>query len=157
MYRTLFAQKGDSPEQLLERVNKRQSILDLVRINGRTVRRTLDHEDAVKLDEYFTSIREIETSLQREEDWATKPKMEAPFKEPAAELSGEKEIRLTLDMLVLALQTDMTRIASYRLPVCPLITSLGITLSPHTLSHYGSSPSARAASETQDRKRVCRR
>jgi hypothetical protein len=152
LYRTLFAQKGDSPEQLLQRLDNRQSILDLVRIDGSTVRRTLGHEDAVKLDEYFTSIREIETSLQREEQWATKPKMEAPVEEPGAGLTGEKEIRLMLDMLVLALQADMTRIASYRLPVAPLISSLGITLSPHTLSHYGSSDSARAASETRDRK-----
>ena len=152
LYRTLFAQKGDSPEQLLERIDNRQSILDLVRIDSSTVRRTLAHEDAVKLDEYFTSIREIETSLKQEEQWATRPKMDPPFEEPGAGLTGEKEIRLMLDMLVLALQTDMTRIASYRLPVCSLITSLGINLSPHTLSHYGSSPSARAASETRDRK-----
>lgn len=152
LYRTLFAQKGDSPEQLLERLDNRQSILDLVRIDGSAVRRTLAHEDAIKLDEYFTSIREIETSLQRAERWATKPKMAAPFKEPGSDLTGEMEIRLMLDMLILALQTDMTRIASYRLPVAPLITSLGISLSPHTLSHYGSSDSARAASEIRDRK-----
>ena len=152
LYRTLFAQKGDSPEQIQERLDNRQSILDLVRIDGTTVRRTLAHEDAVKLDEYFTSIREIETSLQRAEQWATRPKMEAPFKEPGSDLSGEAEIRLMLDMLVLALQTDMTRIASYRLPVAPLITSLGISLSPHTLSHYGSSTSARTASEQRDQK-----
>lgn len=152
LYRTLFAQKGDSPEQVLQRLDNRKSILDLVRIDGSAVRRTLAHEDAIKLDEYFTSIREIETRLQRAERWATKPKMAAPFKEPGSDLTGEMEIRLMLDMLLLALQTDMTRIASYRLPVAPLITSLGITLSPHTLSHYGSSESARAASETRDQK-----
>ena len=105
----------------------------------------------MKLDEYFTSIREIETSLQRAEQWATVPKMEAPFDEPAS-VTGEKEIRLMLDMLILALQTDMTRVASYRLPVCSLISSLDISLSPHSLSHYGSSPSAREASEKRDQK-----
>jgi hypothetical protein len=151
LYRTLFAQKGDSPEQLLERLDNQQSILDLVRIDGGSIRSTLAAEDRVKLDEYFTSIREIELSLQRTGQWATRPKMDAPFDEPQ-DVPGEKEIRLMLDMLVLALQADMTRIASYRLPVCSLITSLDISLSPHSLSHYGSSPSARAASETRDRK-----
>lgn len=152
LYRTLFAQKGDSPEQLLERIDNRQSILDLVRLDGSTIKRKLGKEDQVKLDEYFTSIREIELGLQREESWAHKPKMDAPFEAPNPELPGEQEIRLMLDMLVLALQTDMTRVATYRLPVCSLITSLGITQSPHSLSHYGFSEDLRAASATRDHK-----
>ena len=118
LYRTLFAQAGDSPEQLLDRLDNRQSVLDLVRIDGGSVKRTLGKEDQVKLDQYFTSIREIERGLERQEQWAHTPKMKAPFEAPDAELPGEKEIRLMLDMLVLALQTDMTRVASYRLPVC---------------------------------------
>ncbi len=152
LYRTLFAQKGDSPAQLLERLDNQQSILDLVRIDGGSIKRILAKEDQLKLDEYFTSIREIELGLQREEDWANKPKMKASFEAPAEGLSGEKEIRLMLDMLVLALQTDMTRVASYRLPVCSLITDLGISLSPHSLSHYGFDDGRRAASEQRDRK-----
>lgn len=152
LYRSLFAQKGDSPERLLERLDNRQSILDLVRINGGSIKRTLAKEDQVKLDEYFTSIREIELGLERQGQWANTPKMEAPFEEPVAQLSGEKEIRLMLDMLVLALQTDMTRVATYRLPVCSLITDLGISLSPHSLSHYGFDDGRRAASELRDRK-----
>ena len=151
LYRTLFGQKGDSPEQLLERLDNRQSILDLVRIDGGNVRRILGREDVVKLDEYFSSIREIELGLQRQEKWANKPKMKAPFEEPQL-IPGEKEIRLMLDMLVLALQTDMTRVASYRLPVSSLITSLGISLSPHSLSHYGFDLERRAASEKRDHK-----
>ena len=152
LYRTLFAQKGDSPEQLLERLDNRQSILDLVRIDGSSVQRTLSKEDQVKLDQYFTSVREIELGLQRQEQWANRPKMEAPMEQPTASLPGEKEIRLMLDMLVLALQTDMTRIASYRLPVCALITDLKISLSPHSLSHYGFDTDRRDASEKRDQK-----
>ena len=152
LYRTLFAQKGDSPEQLLERLDNRQSILDLVRIDGSSVRRILSKEDQVKLDQYFTSVREIELGLQRQEQWANRPKMAAPMEAPAGQLTGEKEIRLMLDMLVLALQTDMTRIASYRLPVCSLITDLKISLSPHSLSHYGFDTDRRAASEKRDQK-----
>ena len=57
-----------------------------------------------------------------------------------------------LDMLVLALQTDMTRVATYRLPVCSLITSLGISLSPHSLSHYGFMDDRRTASQKRDQK-----
>ncbi len=152
LYKTLFAQKGDSPEQLLARLNNKQSILDLVAIDGGSVKRTLAKEDQLKLDEYFTSVREIELSLERQTEWAYKPKMEAPFESPDLNLAGEKEIRLMLEMLVLALQSDMTRVATYRLPVCSLISDLGISLSPHSLSHYGFDDDRRAASEKRDQK-----
>jgi len=152
LYRTLFAQEGDSPKQLLDRLDNRQSILDLVRLDGSSVKRTLAKEDQVKLDEYFASIRDIELGLQREESWAQRPKMNAPFEAPAEGLTGENEIKLMLDMLVLALQTDITRVASYRLPVSSLITNLGISLSPHSLSHYGFDDERRAQSEKRDRK-----
>lgn len=152
LYRTLFAQKGDSPERLLERLDNKQSILDLVRIDGGSIKRTLSKEDQVKLDEYFTSVRDIELGLVRQEKWANIPKSKAPFAEPGTGLGGDQEIRLMLDMLILALQSDMTRVASYRLPVCSLINSLDISLSPHTLSHYGFSDDRRAASEKRDRK-----
>jgi hypothetical protein len=152
LYRTLFAQPGDSPEALLARLDNRQSILDVVRLNGSEVRGRLSKEDQEKVDEYFTSVREIELGLQRQVKWADVPKMKAPFDAPAAALRGDKEIRLMLDMLVLAMQTDMTRVASYRLPVCSLIDSLEISLSPHSLSHYGFNDERRAASEKRDQK-----
>ena len=152
LYRTLFAQKGDSPQKLLERIDNQQSILDLVRIDGSSINRTLAKEDQAKLHQYFTSIREIELGLQREGEWVNRPKMAAPFDAPSEGIPGEKEIRLMLDMLILALQTDMTRIASYRLPVCSLISSLGISLSPHSLSHYGFNTDRTSASQKRDQK-----
>lgn len=152
LYQTLFAQEGDSAEALLSRIKNRQSILDLVRLDGSTIKRTLGKDDQVKLDEYFTSVREIELSLDREEQWVHRPKMKAPINEPNPKMSGAKEIKLMLDMLILALQSDMTRVATYRLPVCSLISDLGISLSPHSLSHYGSDDARRHASQTRDRK-----
>lgn len=152
LYRTLFAQKDDSAERVLERLGNRQSILDLVRLDGSGLKRSLGKEDQVKLDEYFTSIRDIEISLERQRHWVGVPKMKAPIAEPGDELPGEKEIRLMLDMAIVAMQSDMTRVCSYRLPVCSLLTSLEISMSPHTLSHYGFSPERRAASELRDKK-----
>ncbi|MGB0143317.1 MAG: DUF1552 domain-containing protein [Akkermansiaceae bacterium] len=152
LYRTLFAQKGDSPESVLGRIENRQSILDMVRMDGSSVRGRLAKEDQSKLDEYFTSVREIELGLQREAKWANRPKMEAAFEAPKEGMKGDEEIRLMLNMMILALQTDMTRVASYRFPVFSLISSLDITLSPHSLSHYGFSDERRSASEKRDRK-----
>ncbi len=51
--------------------------------------------------------------------------------------SGEEAIKLMYDMMIIALQTDATRVISYRLPVCSLLSSIGIKLMAHSLSHYG--------------------
>ena len=152
LYKTLFAQKGDSSEKVLARINKRKSILDLVHRDARNVQKRLAKEDAVKLDKYFTSVREIEQNLSREKKWANIPKQQAPYAPPVDGMDGEKEVNLMYDMMIIALQSDMTRVISYRQPVASVIKSLSISLSPHTLSHYGSSGESRAASEQRDAK-----
>jgi hypothetical protein len=152
LYKTLFAQKGDSSETVIARLNKRKSVLDLVHKDASNVQRKLASEDAEKLDQYFTSVREIEQTLSREREWANIPKQQAPFAPPSEEMDGAKEVNLVYDMMIIALQADMTRVISYRQPVASVIKSLGISLSPHSLSHYGSSGDSRVASEQRDKK-----
>ena len=152
LYKALFAQKGDSSTTVLARINKRKSILDLVHRDASSVQKKIAKEDAVKLDQYFTSVREIEQTLSRERKWANIPKQQAPFASPVDGMDGEKEVKLIYDMMIIALQSDMTRVISYRQPVASIVKSLGISLSPHTLSHYGSSGDSRAASEKRDAK-----
>ena len=152
LYKTLFAQKGDSSETVIARLNKRKSVLDLVHKDASNVQRKLASEDAEKLDQYFTSVREIEQTLSREREWANIPKQQAPFAPPSEGMDGAKEVNLVYDMMIIALQADMTRVISYRQPVASVIKSLGISLSPHSLSHYGSSGDSRVASEQRDKK-----
>lgn len=152
LYQTLFAQEGDSSEKVIARINNRQSILDLVHKDAKSVKKRIASEDAEKIDQYFNSVREIEQSLSREKKWSGIPKMQAPFKAPSEMMDGEKEVNLVYDMIILALQTDMTRVVSYRMPVASIIKSLDISLSPHSLSHYGGSDERRLASEKRDMK-----
>jgi hypothetical protein len=152
LYKTLFAQKGDSSDTVVARLNKRQSVLDLVHKDATSVKKNLAKEDSVKLDQYFTSVREIEQVLSREKAWANIPKQQAPFEPPVDGMDGEKEVNLIYDMMIIALQSDMTRVISYRQPVASIVKSLGISLSPHSLSHYGSSGENRIASEKRDAK-----
>ena len=74
LYKTLFAQKGDSSEKVIDRINKRKSVLDLIHKDAAKVKKKLASEDLEKLDQYFTSIREIEQALSREQKWANIPK-----------------------------------------------------------------------------------
>lgn len=53
---------------------RRGSILDYVRDQARQMERSVGRRDREKLDEYFTSLREIETQLQRDVDWSQRPK-----------------------------------------------------------------------------------
>ena len=152
LYHTLFAHAGDSREALDARLKKKQSILDLVRINGSSMKRTLSKSDQEKLDEYFTGIRQVEQGLERQAKWADIPKQPAPFQAPDAGLSGEEAIKLMYDMIIIALQTDATRVVTYRQPVCSLLAGMGMTLKAHSLSHYGFSQPRTLASRERDKK-----
>ena len=152
LYYTLFAGANDAPEKIHARLQKKQSILDVVRLNAGGMKRTLSKGDQEKLDEYFTGVRQVETGLERQAKWANVPKPPAPFDAPVEGITGEEAIKLTYDMLIIALQTDATRVASYRLPVCNLLTGMGETLKAHSLSHYGFSQPRIEASRRRDLK-----
>lgn len=152
LFRSLFANAHDSREGLTKRLKEQRSILDAVRINSHSVKRKLGKGDVEKLDEYFTGIRQIEKSLEREVMWADTPKPKANFKAPDEAMTGEAAIKAMYDMIIIALQTDATRVITYRQPVCDLLLGMGITLGAHSLSHYGFSKSRIAASKERDKK-----
>jgi len=152
LFRTLFANPNDSREELDARLKKKQSILDIVRVNGGSMKRTLSKSDQEKLDEYFTGVRQVEKSLERQTKWADIPKPDAPFDAPGEGLTGEEEIHMMYDMIIIALQTDASRVFSYRQPVCSVLEGMGIALKAHSLSHYGFSEPRTIASRQRDKK-----
>ena len=134
LYYTLFANGRDSKEALNARLKKRQSILDIVRLDAKGIKQTLSKGDNLKLDEYFTGIRQVEKGLERQAQWADLPKPQAPMDAPPEGITGEEAIQLMYDMMVVALQTDATRVITYRQPVGSVLTGMGITLKAHSLS-----------------------
>jgi hypothetical protein len=152
LYYTLFASPNDAPDKVHARLKEKQSILDIVKINAGSMKRTLGKDDQDKLDEYFTGVRQVETGLERQAKWADIPKPNAPFEAPDEGLTGEEAIKLMYDMMIIALQTDATRVVTYRLPVCSLLSSIGIKLMAHSLSHYGFSQPRIDASRQRDQK-----
>ena len=121
-----------------------RSILDDVREQAKSLVGSLGSEDRDKLDEYLTSIRELEKQLVNDRDWAKKPKPKvnvAPPKDIAnpADLLGRT--RLLFDLTHLAIQTDSTRLITIMLAgmtASPLID--GVSLGHHDLSHHGRDP-----------------
>ena len=92
----------------------RKSILDFVADDARRLKNAAGGTDRQKLDEYFTSLREVEQRLDRANHLAPSeiPEMNLPDGVPS-EL--KEHIRLMYDILVLAFQTDATRVSSFML------------------------------------------
>ena len=79
-----------------------------------------------------------------------KPKPRAPLPEPKNRPSGKDEVRLMYDLIVAALQTDSTRVMTYRQPISTLLSSIGVKVLAHDMSHYH--PGERMlASQARDR------
>jgi hypothetical protein len=128
---------------------QKRSVLDAVLTDAGDLQRSLNKTDTAKLDEYFQSIRDIETRLGKDEQWLNVLKPKAALTEPKQGLAGRDEVALMYDIIVAALQTDSTRVITYRQPVGTLLQSLAIKVAPHDMSHY--SPGERMeASQKRD-------
>ena len=137
-------------EQRQAAIAENRSVLDAVFSEAKRVQRGLSKTDTDKLDEYFQGIRDIETRLNKDEDWLDVPKARAPLEEPEPGLKGKAEIEIMQDLIVAALQTDSTRALTYRMPGNTLLRSLELKHSAHNVSHY--SPGERMeASKMRDK------
>ena len=150
VFHRLFSADDLPLEQRQAAIAENRSVLDAVLTEARRVQRGLTKTDKDKLEEYFQGIRDIETRLSKDEAWLEIPKARSPIDEPEPGLKGREEVEVMYDLIVAALQTDSTRIMTYRMPGQSLLQSMDITLSAHNVSHY--SPGERMqASQSRDR------
>lgn len=146
LFRKMFVQ-GDraAVERQLHRLEERGSILDTLLDETRLFSERLGSDDRRRLDQYFTSVRELEERLQAARDWEQRPKPAAPQAEPD-DIQDKKlyfeKFRLMLSMAQLALETDSTRIVTlmvdaFATPVFQLNEARQTTDGYHNLSHHG--------------------
>jgi hypothetical protein len=148
-FHRLFSNETTPLSERQAMLAQKRSVLDAVQDDAKRLQRGLTKSDSDKLDEYFQSIREIEVRLGKDEQWLSVPKSVPPMPEPKPGLAGREEIRVMYDLIVAALQTDSTRVLTYRQPVGTLLQSLGTKVAPHDMSHY--TPGDRmAASQKRD-------
>lgn len=120
------------------RNRERHSILDFVMEDAKHLNKQLGRNDQLKLDEYMTGIREIEKQVEKAQKFGLPddPGVPAPDGVPS---SYEQHIRLMLDMLVLAFETDSTRVATFLLAHDGSNRSfreIGVPDGHHTISHH---------------------
>jgi hypothetical protein len=136
----LFGSGGkDAAKGAAQRDLYRKSILDLVADDAAKLKTSLGSTDRRKVDEYFTSVRELEQRMARLS--AAAPKLPADFDEPHRDTPKDlrEHIRLMYDLLVVAFQTDSTRVATFMLAnegSNRTYSAVGVSGGHHELSHH---------------------
>src|SRR5262249_27724323 len=136
--------KPDEVRNQVNRLADGRSILDDVRDQANSLRSNVASDDRDRLDEYITSVRDLEKRLARDEAWAKTPKPKVNVEPPkdipdVADLLGRT--RLLFDLTHLALQTDSTRLITIMLGGSTFVPPIqGVSLGHHDLSHHGKDP-----------------
>jgi hypothetical protein len=118
VFERLFGLKGDSIEAQRKGLTRTGSHLDLLLDEAKTLQRKLGKTDQDKLDQYLTSVREIEQDVERSAQWLDVPKPKVNAEGLTLDADNEtpgKLIYTMLDLIALAFQTDSTRFATYQL------------------------------------------
>lgn len=146
LYRHLFSSATDSA-RMDYLLRSGGSVLDLAMEEARSLQRRVNTRDAEKLNEYFSSVRDVERKLRKQREWLKVPVPQVDFELPeydpiAPDLSLECE-SIMYDLMALALQTDSTRVISFLLPGQGQVFSIGgqkLSAGYHGLSHHGNDP-----------------
>jgi hypothetical protein len=136
--------RPDEVEAQQRRLRNGQSILDTVREQAKRMEPSLGARDREKVDEYFTSVRELEQRMVISEQWSKKPKPHVDVK-PMQNNNNPTDLvgktRLMFELTHLALQTDSTRLVSMLLLGTSGVPPIqGVTMGHHDLSHHGQDP-----------------
>lgn len=142
VFERIFGEGGTAAERRQE-LRKRASLLDWVNEDIARLRRELGPADRTRVDGYLTSVREVERRIQKAEADAADavlPDMDRPLGVPVAYAD---HARLMLDLQVLALQGDVTRVITFQLAretSTRTYPEIGVSDPHHPLTHNGGDP-----------------
>ena len=118
-----------------------RSILDAVLAQAKSMEKRLNATDRAKMDEYLTSVREVEQTVKRRAYWAdsTKPQVDYEI-ENFDRKSVDDYVGTLMDLAVLALQTNSTRAVTVQIPFWEGFKEPDLSGNYHDLSHHGQKP-----------------
>ncbi len=141
IFRRMFGEVTNSEKNALA---SRGSIIDEVLSEAKDLNRRLGTTDKAKMDEFLTSVREVERMTERSVKWQStpKPKVDPADLELSADPTSPREyLTVMYELLALALQTDTTRVATFQ-TACEeagltdrFPSAIGLANSSHSLSH----------------------
>ncbi len=149
VFKEMFLQ--GSPEQIdaqIQKLDTGRSILDTIAGQAKNLQSSVGARDRNRLDQYFTSVRDLEHRLQASKGWERKPKpvVTAPMPiDPTNRAAYMDKVKVMYDLARLAFETDSTRCVTLMLegtsaPVLE-IPNAHMTDSYHNLTHHGKSES----------------
>jgi hypothetical protein len=143
VFERLFGTSGSTDRGArLARIEQDRSILDYVNEQLRRLQKQIGPQDKVRVDEYLTSVRDVERRIQMAEEQNARelPVVDQPIGIPA---DYQEHARLMMDMLALAYQTDLTRVSTFMLAKEVSGRSypeIGVADSHHPVSHHQDEP-----------------
>jgi hypothetical protein len=163
LYEMMFLQ-GDpqAVEQQLHKLEERGSILDTLLEPSANLNRKLGAPDKARLDQYLTSVRDVEQRLQAAREWELRPKPKATTP-PPADIQDKKlfldKFELMLSMAQLALESDSTRIITllvdtFMTPIFKIDGEQTSTDGYHNLTHHSQAPDKIRQLELADRQQL---
>ena len=131
-------------EKQIAQIEEGRSMLDVLLAQSKHLDRRLGADDRSRLDQYFTSVRELEQRLVENREWARKPKPKVDAKLPV-DVQDKNDFvakaTLLFDLTRLALQTDSTRVIAIQHPNTEFVTTIpGLSNDWHGLTHNGKDP-----------------
>jgi hypothetical protein len=144
-YRRLFTPDTvEESEERMRDIGRRISTLDFVNDKARRLSRNLGGEDRARLDQYLTSVRDMEMRLEQARLWQhrEKPRVASPAPQDITDATQDVDrARLMYDMALLALQSDSTRLITlYLNPLEVTVKVPGVSDRTHSLTHHGNEP-----------------
>ncbi len=131
LFAKLFLQgKPEEIEARVESLQQGRSMLDFVDRQAKRLGNKLNAGDRARLDQYLTSVRELERRMHVAEDWQYKPKPEVEAQEPTDntdQMAFAARSKTLFDLVALAFRTDSTRVVSLFIDTTVI----------HNLTHHG--------------------
>ena len=146
IFASLFEEPKGGIEAQRKSLRRKASVLDDNLAEVRRLEKQIGAEDKGRMDQYLTSVREAEIRTERADAWLDTPLpeiTEADRKRTNRDIPKTQAgdyFRTVYDLMVLAFQTDVTRVATFSLGGegdAFSIPEIGITESRHQLSHHG--------------------
>jgi len=141
VFERLFGDGGTAAEREAEH-RKNGSILDWVAGDMTRLQRKLGPADRSRVDEYLSSVRELERRIQTSEQQGTEtlPTLNRPLGVPA---EWEEHVKMMFDLQVLALQADITRVITFQMArevSTRTYPQIGVPEAHHPISHHQDDP-----------------
>ena len=141
IFERLFGDAGTNPDARKARIVEQKSILDYVKEDFSRTKQKLGSNDKSKLNEFTDALRDVEFRIQKAE---SKVDMELPdMQRPVGIPDYEEHVRLMYDLMLMAFQTDMTRVFTFmtaREYSELVFTALGHTDPYHPTTHHRGNP-----------------